>query len=323
MLATNIVRAFFPIPALKQYASCLLIAAFIVHDGGRLAASGRHRGYFCLLAGSSGGYRFSPVQGGRRGFSAAAKRQLLDLALNNMTQGVVMFDATGRLVVCNDRYREIYGFPADVIKPGATLSDVIGYRSRSGSLQRDPAQYLAELMELIASGKTSHIVAELPDGRAIAVVNRPIPGGAYWIGTHHDITERRKIERKNALLSEQQARRAMIDEAIAWFRQSVEGVLSSVASGVAAMKSTATALSATSNDTSAHTAGAVQTSSAAHCRVNVASAAAEELSSSIAEINRQLLRASEVVRAAAEEAQSTDTEIAGSRSRPRRRSTMS
>jgi methyl-accepting chemotaxis protein len=237
--------------------------------------------------------------------------RLLDLALNNMTQGVVMFDSSGRLVVCNQRYRDIYALSADTIKPGATLADVIRARFKSGSLHRDPEQYRAELMELITSGKTSTFVSELEDGRSIAVVNRPIPGGAYWIGTHHDITERRKIERKNALLNEQETRRAVVDEAIAWFRQSVEGVLASVAGGVAAMKSTAMALSATSAETGTHAASAVRTSNDACGRVDIASTAAEELASSIAEINRQLLRASDVVRAAAEEAKSTDAEIAG------------
>ncbi len=238
------------------------------------------------------------------------KGRLLDMALNNMTQGVVMFDRSGRLAVCNDRYIEIYGLSRDVVRPGATLADIVRHRSKTGSLHRDPERYCAELMELAASGKTQTFVVEIEDGRSIAVINRAIPGGSYWIGTHHDITERRKVEHRNALLGEQEARRAVVDEAIVWFRQSVEGVLSTVADGVATMKSTAAALSVTSNETTAHTEGALHTSNEASCRVESASTAAEELSRSIAEINRQLLRATEVVCAAANEAQSTNTEIA-------------
>src|SRR5580704_13161086 len=238
------------------------------------------------------------------------KGRLLDLAVNNMTQGVVMFDHAGRLVVRNERYLAMYGLSADLVKPGASLVEIVAHRAKSGSLTRDPEQYCAELRQSMAAGKVVSFVAELPDGRAIAVVNRSIPGGNYWIGTHDDITERRKAERQNALLSEQAARRAIIDEAIAWFRQSVEGVLAAVADGVAALKSTATALSATSSETEAHTAGAVQTSNEAFSRVDTASTAAEELTRSIAEINRQLLRAADVVRAAADEAQSTNAEIA-------------
>jgi methyl-accepting chemotaxis protein len=163
----------------------------------------------------------------------------------------------------------------------------------------------------MAAGKVVSFVTELPDGRSVSVVNRAIPGGIYWVGTHDDITERRSAERKSALLGEQQARRAVVDEAIVWFRGSVEGVLQTVADSIAAMKSTATALSATSNETTAHTAGAVRTSNEAFGSVEVAATAADELSKSIAEINRQLVRATEVVSAIAMEAQSTNEDIAG------------
>ncbi len=237
------------------------------------------------------------------------KGHLLDIALNNMTQGVVMFDAGGRLIVHNQRYLEIYGLSPDVVKPGAMLADIIQHRFAKGSLTRDPRDYQDDLKNRMTPGKDVSFVSELPDGRSIAVVNRAIPGGSYWIGTHHDITNRREAERQHTLLGEQEARRAVVDEAIAWFRQSVEGVLKTVADGVATMKSTAGALAATSNETGTQTEGAVQTSNAAFGRVDTAATAAEELSRSIAEINGQLVRAGEVVRAAAGEAQTSNTEI--------------
>src|SRR5262245_612313 len=53
------------------------------------------------------------------------KSLLLETAINNMTQGVVMFDGQERLVVCNDRYIEMYGLSPDVVKPGCLLIDVI------------------------------------------------------------------------------------------------------------------------------------------------------------------------------------------------------
>jgi methyl-accepting chemotaxis protein len=222
-----------------------------------------------------------------------------------------MLDMNGRLVVCNERYRAMYGLSADVIKPGVTLIDMIRHRFDKGSLQRDPAQYCNELMRSMAAGETVSFVTETPDGRSIAVVNRPIAGGGYWVGTHDDITERRLGERKSALLEEQEARRAVVDEAIVWFRESVERVLQTVGDSVAAMKSTATKLSATSNETTAHTAGAMDTSNDAVDSVDVAATAAHGLSKSIAEINHQLVRASDVVREAAVEAQSTNQDIAG------------
>jgi len=237
------------------------------------------------------------------------KGRLLALAMNNMSQGVVMFDAAGHLVVCNERYLLMYGLSPDVVKPGAHLTDIVGHRSTTGSLQRDPRQYCAELVESMASGKSVNFIAQSPDGRAISVVNRAIPGGAYWVGTHDDITERLSAEQKSVQLTEQEARRAVVDDAIVWFRGGVEGVLRTVTESVAAMKATATVLSTTSNETTAHTDGAVRTSNDAFGGVESAAAAADQLSKSIAEINRQLVSASDVVAAATAEAQSTNAVI--------------
>jgi len=237
--------------------------------------------------------------------------RLLSMTLNNVTQGVVMFDTAGRLVMCNEQYMTMYRLSGDVVKPGTALLDIIRHRVENGSLQRDPAQYYAEVMASMAAGTIVRFVSETSDGRAVEVVNRRIPGSRYWVGTHDDITERRAAERKSVLLGAQEARRAVVEEAISRFQESAEGVLQTVADSVAAMKATATALSATSNETTVQTTSAVAASSEAFGSVEVAATAAEELAKSIAEISRQLIRASEVVGVAATEAQSTNEEIAG------------
>jgi methyl-accepting chemotaxis protein len=239
------------------------------------------------------------------------KSHLLALLLDNMTQGVVLFDAAGRLLFRNDRYVSMYGLSRDIVHPGAALVDIVGDRVKSGSLGRDPHHYVGEILQAMAAGRTVSFVNEAPDGRAISVINRPIPGSGYWVGTHEDITERRSAERKSALLDEQEARRAAVEGAIAWFRGDVEGVLATVADSVAAMKSTATRLSAASRETTSQADGAVATSNEACGSVEVASTAADELSKSISEINRQLARATEAVNAAAVQAQATNQDITG------------
>jgi methyl-accepting chemotaxis protein len=235
---------------------------------------------------------------------------LLALTLNNMTQGVVLFELGGRLVVCNDQYLRMYGLSPDFVGPGSHLKDIVAERVKTGSLQRDPAEYCAELMDAMAAGKFVRFISQTSDGRAVSVVNRAIPGSNYWVGTHDDITEWRAAERQSALLAEQEARRATIEQAIAWFRESVEGALKTVGESVAAMQSTAEVLADNSNETNAHTTAAVTISNEAFASVEVAATAADELSKSIAEIDRQLARASDVVRGVATEAQSTNEEIA-------------
>src|SRR5262249_3692127 len=65
----------------------------------------------------------------------------LDAALNNMSQGLCMFDSQARLVLCNDRYLDIYGLSPEVAKPGCSLRDLMEHRKSAGFLARDPEQY--------------------------------------------------------------------------------------------------------------------------------------------------------------------------------------
>ncbi len=247
--------------------------------------------------------------------SAFAGRRLHDksaylaLALNNMTQGFVMFDSADRLVVCNDRYIEMYGLDPNIIKPGATLVDVIRNRFASGSLDIDVERYRQEILEFIKDGRSSGTIVETPDGRAISVVNRPVKGGDYWIGTHDDITERINAERKGAALSEQERRRVEIETEIRAFRESVAAVLQTVNESTAALKSIAVTLSDSSNCTSERTAGAVQTSNEASANMTAAAGAAEELIASIGEIGRQIGQAAEVASHSVVEAQTTNEQM--------------
>ncbi|HSM19820.1 MAG TPA: PAS-domain containing protein, partial [Hyphomicrobiales bacterium] len=213
---------------------------------------------------------------------------LLALALNNMTQGVVMFDANERLVVCNDRFIEMYGLSRRVVKPGSALIDVIKNRKVTGSLDLDPETYRREILAAVSQEGAMSRIVETPDGRAISVVNRSIKGCHYWVGTHDDITERIKAERKSAFLAEQERRRVAIETAIESFREGVETVLRTVSESTTAMKSTAMTLSQSSGQTSDRTANAVRTSDEASANVAAAAVAAEELMGSIAEIGRQV-----------------------------------
>jgi PAS domain S-box-containing protein len=138
----------------------------------------------------------------RWGYSrSGSDSALLSVVLNNMTQGVILFDAHERILVCNDRYVEMYGLSPDVVKPGCTLLGLIQNRITTGSLNIDPEKYRAEILSAVRRGQSMNRIVETPDGRAVLVVNRPIKAGEYWIGTHDDITERIHAERKSAALS--------------------------------------------------------------------------------------------------------------------------
>jgi diguanylate cyclase (GGDEF)-like protein len=116
-------------------------------------------------------------------------------AVNNMSHGLVMFDAQERLVVCNDRYIEMYRLSRDIIRPGCTLADLIQNRLSTGTLDCDPDEYRNALLGTLRDRKTTSWVVGRRDGRAIAITNRPVADGG-WIATHEDITERRRAEER-------------------------------------------------------------------------------------------------------------------------------
>jgi methyl-accepting chemotaxis protein len=236
--------------------------------------------------------------------------RLLATALNNMTQGVVMFDDRERIVICNDQYLEMYNLSPEVVKPGCTLRDLIQHRIDRGSLMRNADEYRRNLVTAMAEGRTLNTIVETPDGHSISVVNKPIPGGKYWVGTHDDLTERLTTERETATLAEQEQRRATVDEAIQAFRDTVETVLKIMNDSAATMQSTASELSASSKDTARHSSGAMQESHTASESVSAAANAAEEMTKSIVDIDRQLTEASGLVGDAVAEADKTNGEIA-------------
>jgi methyl-accepting chemotaxis protein len=230
------------------------------------------------------------------------------VAINNMSQGLCMFDGNERLVVCNQRYMEMYSLSVDIVKPGCSLQSLLEYRIRNGSFSRDPIAYRRELLSTISAGKTTASEVKSKDGRAISVINRPMPDGG-WVATHEDITDRRGAERERVSMQEQQQRRAVIDQAIAAFRRRVEDHLKTVAEGAAAMRCTATTLFSNSGQTSNSADGAVSASNEASTNVETAAVAADELSGSINEIVRQLAKTTEIVRSAVGETQGTNHQI--------------
>ena len=87
---------------------------------------------------------------------------LLSMVLNNMTQGVVLFDAHERVLVVNDRYVEMYGLSPAVVKPGCTLMELIQNRITTGSLNIDPEKYRSEIMTAVRDGARYPIEMKQP-----------------------------------------------------------------------------------------------------------------------------------------------------------------
>lgn len=110
-------------------------------------------------------------------------------ALNNMVQGLCMFDANQTLIVANDRYLQLYGFSPDVVKPGIKLPEIMEYSVSIGNYTREDAERAkAERPETAKNRSQAVLKQYLRDGRIIAVKHQPMPDGGS-IATYEDVTE--------------------------------------------------------------------------------------------------------------------------------------
>ena len=114
-------------------------------------------GLICILAAFGATVLFRRLVHGRRS-------TLFATALNNMSQGLVMFDGSAQLVLCNSRYIEMYGLSPSVVKPGLKLIDLIRHRFATGSTGGDPEKYCTEILADTAQGKTNNAIVHTPDG---------------------------------------------------------------------------------------------------------------------------------------------------------------
>jgi len=123
------------------------------------------------------------------------EKQRLDIAIDNMTQGLLLYDSSQRLIVCNQRYVEMYGLSTDVVKPGCAFRDLIEYRKQSGSFKGSVDDFCSTVLRNVALGKVTHSIVETTDGRSIQIVNRPLLDGG-WLTTHEDVSQRIRTEER-------------------------------------------------------------------------------------------------------------------------------
>ncbi|MBK3665818.1 EAL domain-containing protein [Bradyrhizobium diazoefficiens] len=111
---------------------------------------------------------------------------VLDTALENMSQGLCMFDAEGKIILFNERYAAMLR-RSDMQLTGRLLLDILREEAAKGQWNGEAEQFFARLVEDAREGRTTTDVVRRFD-RSIRVVNQPMQGGG-WVATFEDITE--------------------------------------------------------------------------------------------------------------------------------------
>ena len=132
----------------------------------------------------------------------------LDSAINHMGEGLCMFDAEKRLVVCNARYAEMYRLPPELLRAGTPHCEIIQHRIASGILKGETsdkaAQQLISTLNALPSDATASRIDEFANGRLICVTRQPLAGGG-WVATHLDVTEQRRSEARITYMAQHDA----------------------------------------------------------------------------------------------------------------------
>ncbi|HLH87037.1 MAG TPA: PAS-domain containing protein [Xanthobacteraceae bacterium] len=131
----------------------------------------------------------------------ADKSRTLWLTLETMSAGLSQFDRAGRLVICNSRYREMYGLTREQTRPGTSLRALLTASAANGTGLEPAPDYVERRLRELLGGKSSRAVNHMQDGRIIAVNQEPTHDGG-WVGIHHDITAEKRTQAEVTAKSE-------------------------------------------------------------------------------------------------------------------------
>ncbi len=129
----------------------------------------------------------------------------LDLALQNMTQGICLFDGDERLILCNQRYKDIFHHVDSAIQPGIRYSDIVrlGYQiviADPEEARSRAEQHYQRTMEAIRSGQKI-LMHQSASDRTIRAAFSMVPSGG-WVATFEDITEQVRTEERIAFMAQ-------------------------------------------------------------------------------------------------------------------------
>jgi PAS domain S-box-containing protein len=140
----------------------------------------------------------------RREEELKIQNERFDAAINNMGNGLCMFDADQRLIVCNERYAEMYGLSVEQTRPGKTLRSILESRVAAGCYPGDdPERYIQDRTDFVRGGRM-HDTIPLRDGRIIMITHHALRGSG-WVATHQDVTEQKRIEAKISYMAHHDA----------------------------------------------------------------------------------------------------------------------
>jgi PAS domain S-box-containing protein len=115
---------------------------------------------------------------------------LLRGSIEALDEAFALFDADDRLVMCNQRHRDLYPLTADLLVPGTSFEQIIRAGAERGAHVAAQGRVDAWVAERLAQHRqpASQLTQRLADGRVLRIVERRMADG-HTVGFRVDITE--------------------------------------------------------------------------------------------------------------------------------------
>lgn len=121
--------------------------------------------------------------------------ETLEDAVESLSEGLALYDADDRLVMCNKNYREFNQISADLLVPGTRWEDITRARAARGQFPNAEGRLDAWMRDNIAErGQVTNNEFPQSDGRWFEHSHRYTRQGGLVI-TWRDVTERKAMER--------------------------------------------------------------------------------------------------------------------------------
>jgi len=121
----------------------------------------------------------------------AFENNLLNIALENMSDGLSMYDGQQRLILANSLYADIYDIPREELIPGRKLQEIVRIAGVYCGNSLD--DFVTQVEDWAVDLNRTEMIRELSNGRTVHLKRQLLADGG-WLSTHTDITDRKRIE---------------------------------------------------------------------------------------------------------------------------------
>ncbi|QDO98038.1 hypothetical protein FNB15_12485 [Ferrovibrio terrae] len=122
------------------------------------------------------------------------KNRMLDVIVANLGHGISLFDIDLNLLVCNERFLQMYDLPPEMSRPGTPFEAFMRHNAEQGEYgPGDIEELVAERIRLARQMTSHRVQRRRPNGRVIEIIGEPVPGIGF-VTSYSDITELRRVQ---------------------------------------------------------------------------------------------------------------------------------